>query len=246
MISKQRNTQKVRDKIAIFDIDGTIFRKNLHFELIDELTWLKVFPRKARNVLTELYTNWLEHRGTYESYRRAIVDLYAQYIKGCSQKNVEDASRIVMPFYENRTYIFAEELIARLKKEGYHIIAISGSPIEIVEEYNRRHLNFDAVFGSVYELDNRGIYTGGTVFEPTKNKGEVVRQYVFENNLNLRDSYGIGDTESDASFLEMVENPIAFNPNQNLKAIAEKNGWRIVVEKKDVIYEMDKCITWKK
>lgn len=246
MISKQRSTQKVRDKIAIFDIDGTIFRKNLHFELIDELTWLKVFPRKARNILTELYTNWLEHRGTYESYRRAIVDLYAQYIKGCSKKNVEDASRIVMPFYENRTYIFAEELIARLKKENYHIIAISGSPIEIVEEYNRRHLNFDAVFGSVYELDSKGIYTGGTVFEPTKNKGEVVRQYVFENNLNLRDSYGIGDTESDASFLEIVENPIAFNPNQNLKAIAEKNGWRIVVEKKDVINEMDKCISWRK
>lgn len=228
-----------KNKIAIFDIDGTIFRKNLHFELIDELTWLKVFPRKARNILTELYTNWLEHRGTYEAYRRAIVDLYASYIKGCSKRDVEKASHIVMPFYEDRTYIFAEELIAKLKKENYHIIAISGSPMEIVEEYNRRHLNFDAVFGSVYEIDARGIYTGGTVFEPTKNKGQLVKQYVFENNLALNDSYGIGDTESDISFLEMVENPIAFNPNQNLKEIAEKCQWRIVVEKKDVIYEIN-------
>ena len=33
--------------------------------------------------------------------------------------------------------------------------------------------------------------------------------------------------------------PIAFNPNQNLKAAAEEAGWRIVVEKKDVIYEID-------
>lgn len=224
--------------MAIFDIDGTIFRKNLHFELIDELSWLRVFPRNARNTLIKLYTNWLEHKGVYEDYRRAIVDLYAEYIKGCSEKDVLKASKIVIPFYENRTYIFAEKLIKKLKGENYHIIAISGSPIEIVEEYNRRHLKFDAVFGSVYEIDERGYYTGGTVFEPTKHKGAVVKQYVYENGLTLDNSYGIGDTESDVSFLELVENPIAFNPNQNLKGIAEKKGWRIVVEKKDVIYEI--------
>ncbi len=166
------------------------------------------------------------------------MGLYARYIKGCSRKDVEKASRIAMPFYENRTYIFAEELISKLKKGDYHIIAISGSPIEIVEEYNRRHLNFDAIFGSVYELDKNEVYTGATVFEPTKHKGAVVKQYIYENNLILKDSYGIGDTESDAGFLELVENPIAFNPNQNLKEIAEKRGWKIVVEKKDVIYEI--------
>ena len=56
--------------------------------------------------------------------------------------------------------------------------------------------------------------------------------------MTFEDSYGIGDTESDASLLELVENPIAFNPNENLKAIAEEKGWRIVVEKKDVIYDI--------
>jgi HAD superfamily hydrolase (TIGR01490 family) len=226
------------NKIAIFDIDGTIFRKNLHFELIDELTWLGIFPKSVRNTLIKLYTNWLEHKGTYEVYRRAIVDLYATYIRGCSKKDVTRASKVVMPFYEDRTYNFAESLIQKFKKENYHIIAISGSPIEIVEEYNRRHLKFNKAFGSVYELDKNGIYTGRTIFEPTKHKGALVKQYVYENNLILKDSYGLGDTESDVSFLEMVENPIAFNPNHNLKEIAQKRKWRIVVEKKDVIYEI--------
>jgi phosphoserine phosphatase len=67
-----------------------------------------------------------------------------------------------------------------------------------------------------------------------------VKQYVFEHGLTLDDSYGIGDTESDGSFLQLVMHPIAFNPNQNLKQVAEKSGWRIVVEKKDVIYEINK------
>jgi HAD superfamily phosphoserine phosphatase-like hydrolase len=225
-------------KIAIFDIDGTIFRKNLQFELINELSWMNIFPRKVRDQIVSLYTNWLEHKGTYEQYRRGLVELYEKYIKGCKLKDVQRASKIVVSFHQDRTYIFAEELIAKLRKENYHMIAISGSPIEVVKEYNDRHLKFDAVFGSVYKYDEKGVYTGMSEYEPVKHKGNLVKQYMYEHDMTLEGSYGIGDTESDASILEIVENPIAFNPNENLKKIAEEKGWRIVVEKKDVLYEI--------
>jgi HAD superfamily phosphoserine phosphatase-like hydrolase len=227
-----------KTKVAIFDIDGTIFRKNLHFELINELVWLKVFPQKVRKTLVDIYANWLNHQGTYEEYRRTLVDLYAEHIAGCSPEDVKKASGIVIPFHERRTYIFAEQLIERLRRENYYLAAISGSPVEIVEEYNRRYLHFDKVLGSVYEVGESGKYTGEAIFEPTKNKGLAAKQLVFENHLTLEGSYGIGDTESDQSLLELVEFPIAFNPNQNLKEIAQKKGWRIVVEKKDVVYEI--------
>ena len=92
----------------------------------------------------------------------------------------------------------------------------------------------------MYELDGNGFYTGKAMFEPTIHKGHVAKQYAAENNLIFDGSYGIGDTESDAKFLELVANPIAFNPNKNLKEIAEKEKWRVVVEKKDVIYEINK------
>lgn len=229
-----------KEKIAIFDIDGTIFRKNLHFELIDELSWMKVFPRQVRKKLVELYTDWLEHKGTYEEFRKALVALYAEYIKGCKKSDVLEASEVVANFYKDQTYIYANQLIRELKEKKYHIVAISGSPLEVVEEYNRDKLHFDKVFGSVYEIDRDNIYTGKVIFEPVKDKGQLVRQYVSENNLSLKDSYGVGDTESDASFLRLVDNPIAFNPNQNLKEIAHKEKWEIIVEKKDVIYKFGK------
>ncbi|MDO8566454.1 MAG: HAD-IB family phosphatase [Candidatus Moranbacteria bacterium] len=228
-----------KNKIAIFDIDGTIFRKNLHFELINELTWMKIFPAKARNTLTEIYTNWLEHEGTYDDYRQALVSLYSEHIKGCSQDEVLKASRVMVPFHAKRTYIFAEKLIKKLRVDGYHLIAVSGSPVEVVEEYNRNYLKFDYAFGSVYAMDDEKRYTGKAEFEPSKNKGHVVEQYMYEHKLTFEGSYGVGDTESDISFLKLVENPIAFNPNQNLKAVAEKEQWKIVVEKKDVVYEIE-------
>lgn len=231
-------TAKKKDKLAIFDIDGTIFRKNLHFELINELAWMKVFPREARNELTEIYTNWLKHEGTYEDYRKALVKLYAEHIKGCSKEAVLKASKLLVPFHAKRTYIYAERLIKQLRAENYHLLVISGSPVEVVEEYNRQYLKFDAAFGSVYAVDDKGFYTGEASFEPSRDKGSLVEQYLYEHKLSLAHSYGIGDTGSDTSFLELVEHPIAFNPNQNLKAVAEEKGWKIVVEKKDVIYEI--------
>ena len=224
-------------KIAIFDIDGTIFRKNLAFELIEELVWMKIFDLSVRRKLTHFYNRWLEHKGVYVDYRKALVELYAQNIKGCRKEDILKASREVVPFYKDRTYNFADKLIAKFKKEKFCIIAISGSPSEIVEEYNR-YFHFDSVFGSVYEVNSQGIYTGRTIFEPPLYKGQVAKQYIAENNISLAGSYGIGDTESDIKFLEIVENPIAFNPNSNLKKVAEKKGWKIVVEKKDVIYEI--------
>jgi len=229
-------------KIAIFDIDGTIFRKNLQFELINELSWMNIFPRKVRDQIVLLYTDWLEHKGTYEQYRQGLVELYEKHIRGCKLQDVQRASRTVAAFHQKRTYIFAEKLIAKLRQEGYHLIAISGSPVEIVREFNKSHLQFDAVFGSVYEYDGKGIYTGKSLYEPVKNKGSLLKQYVYEHKLTLEDSYGMGDTESDASFLMLVENPIAFNPNDNLKKIAQEKSFRIVVEKKDVIYDMTKLM----
>jgi HAD superfamily phosphoserine phosphatase-like hydrolase len=175
-------------------------------------------------------------QGAYEDYRQALVNLYYENLKGCKREDVVRASQKVMPFHQDRTYIFTDNLIKRLRAENYGIIAVSGSPSEIVDEYNR-HLKFDAVFGSIYELDENDIYTGDSSFEPTKDKSKVVNQYISDNGMTLKDSYGIGDTESDVPVLEMVENPIAFNPNFNLKEIADKKGWKIIVEKKDVIYD---------
>jgi phosphoserine phosphatase len=36
----------------------------------------------------------------------------------------------------------------------------------------------------------------------------------------------------------MTEKPIAFNPNSNLERVARRRRWKIIVEKKDVIYDI--------
>jgi HAD superfamily hydrolase (TIGR01490 family) len=230
----QEKTHK--KKLAVFDIDGTIFRKNLGFELLNELSWMKIFPKVVRDELIALYGHWLDNEGTYEAYRIKLVELYEKNIAGKRQEDIIKAAKIVAEFNAKRTYIFAKKLIEEMRHD-HVMLVISGSPIEIVKEY-AEIFQFDAYFGSIYEIDENNIYTGKTIFEPTKDKGAVVKKFAAENNISLKDSFGMGDTKSDASFLELVDSPVAFNPDSNLRQIAEKNSWKIMVEKKDVIYEI--------
>ena len=71
-----------------------------------------------------------------------------------------------------------------------------------------------------------------------ENKANIVKRAAEKENLTLKDSWGIGDTEGDIPMLEMVEHPVCFNPNMKLYRHAKINGWKIVVERKDVIYDI--------
>ena len=65
-----------------------------------------------------------------------------------------------------------------------------------------------------------------------------MEEFLADAEAGLEDSVGMGDTLSDVGFLEMVETPIAFNPNRGLFEVARQRGWPIVVERKDVIYNL--------
>lgn len=40
--------------------------------------------------------------------------------------------------------------------------------------------------------------------------------------------------------LELVDRPVAFNPNDELFEVAQARGWEIVIERKNVAYQLKK------
>ncbi|MBM3256589.1 MAG: HAD-IB family phosphatase [Candidatus Moranbacteria bacterium] len=220
--------------IAIFDIDGTIFRKNLQFELLEGLSYEGIFPREVRNKIVEYYRAWLENRGSYEKYRINLVRLYRQCLKGCFPRDVVRIAKKVAAFHHGRLFLYTAKLFHKLQKTHF-TVAISGSPQEIVKEFNE-YLKFNEAYGTVFEIDKDGFYTGRESYSPVKNKAALVKKIIAERKCSQIGSYGVGDTDSDISFLKIVDNPIAFNPDNTLKERAEKEDWRIVVERKDVVY----------
>lgn len=135
--------------------------------------------------------------------------------------------------------MYTRDVARRLEQAGYHLIAISGSPQEILDLF-LKPLGFDRAWGTVLAQDAGGRYTGEMLHNPFKNKQRVLEEFLKDAGVDLEESVGMGDTLSDVGFLELVQTPIAFNPNRSLLEVARRRDWPIVVERKDVIYNLQR------
>ncbi|MBU0476400.1 HAD-IB family phosphatase, partial [Patescibacteria group bacterium] len=223
-------------KVAIFDIDGTVFRSSLLIELTDALIQEGIFHSKVNRLYARAYENWLNRKGPYEEYIDAVVKTFRQNIRGVRYNEFSKIAKKVATFHRNRIYRYPRDVIKNLKKKNYYLLAISHSPQKVVKEFCEK-MSFDKIYGQIYEIDRQKKFTGRVLYtELISDKGEILKRAVEKEGLTLKGSVGVGDTESDIAFLKMVEKPICFNPNQKLFQYAKRAGWKIVVERKDVIY----------
>ena len=226
-----------REPLAVFDVDGTLFRRGLMPALTRRLVDEGVFSERVREELSRDYYAWVERRGSYETYDELVVELFLRELEGVSVAELRRCATVEVEAHGRRLHMYPRDVTKRLKQAGYHLIAISGSPQEILDLF-LEPLGFDRAWGTVLAQDAREYYTGKLLHNPFGNKRQVLERFLEEVGVGLEGSVGIGDTLSDVGFLELVRTPIAFNPNRSLFEVARRWSWPIVVERKDVIYNL--------
>ena len=225
-------------KVAVFDVDGTIFRSSLLIQVVEAMIDSGDFPHEAREEFEEEHQKWLDREGDYETYINAVVMAFRRHLKGVPYRALEDAAHKVVDVQWKRTYRYTRDLLKDLKDSGYFLLAVSHSPKTVLDKFCPR-LGFDKTYGIFYDIGPTERFTGTVADEHLiYNKANILKRAAEKENLTLEDSVGVGDTESDIPFLEMVGKPICFNPNQKLYRYAKLHDWDVVVERKDVIYEL--------
>ena len=225
-------------KVAIFDIDGTVFRSSLLVDLVNGLIENGIFHESVRDEYEKQFLSWSNREGHYDEYLDAVVESFMTHIKGVLYKDFVDVAELVLESEQNKVYRYTRGLLKELKEKDYFLLAISQSPKAILEGFCKG-IGFDKVYGRIYELGPQNRFTGGLVdLHLIANKANIVKRAIEKEKLTLKESIGVGDTHDDVSFLEIVTTPICFNPNQKLLKHAKREGWKIVVERKDVIYEI--------
>jgi HAD superfamily hydrolase (TIGR01490 family) len=227
----------MKTTLAVFDIDGTIFRSSLVIELVNLLVEKKVFPKGLNKEIEEDYIAWANRQGSYNNYISKVVEVYKKYIIGVKESIIKEAAREIIEYQKNKVYVFTRELLKKLKKENYYLLAISGAPEIIVSEFAKA-LEFDKYYGTIYEVID-GKFTGKLTNDTQWSKHEILNEFVKDHKeFDLKKAVGVGDSEIDVTFLELVGNPIAFNPDFILANYAKEKNWRIVVERKNVVYNV--------
>jgi HAD superfamily phosphoserine phosphatase-like hydrolase len=222
---------------AAFDIDGTLIRWQLYHAIADALVRLGFGDAKAFGKVREARMSWKRraHPESFKTYEGTLVEVVDKMLLSLTFDQYTEAIEAVFNEYKDQAYTFTRDLIGQLKKQGYLLFAISGSQEEIVAKI-AKHYGFDDFVGSSYIRQGAG-FSGQKVVR-THDKHKTLAELVKKHAAGQQGSVGVGDSAGDISMLEAVEQPVAFNPEQKLYAHARAKGWKIVVERKNVVYEL--------
>ncbi len=226
-------------QFAAFDIDGTIVRKTLLQLIVKEFV--------NRGQIDGAIAGDIE-RFLHDGRQRIADDNFGEYMKmGLDMLIKHSGGTLSLAHYHevvdavanslnSTTYVYTRQLIDTLKKNGFYLIAISGSEQYAVQTVSKA-LGFDTCAAHIKYVDD-GTNLTGEMTKFSANKDQILQSIITQNNLNTKGSIAVGDTSKDTPMFSMVEQPIVFNPNQELFSAAREKGWMVVIERKDVIYGM--------
>jgi HAD superfamily hydrolase (TIGR01490 family) len=222
-------------KFAVFDIDGTLIRWQLYHAVVNRLAVENLLGGGFYDQIRAARRKWKDRAQPFSEYESILVREFLATLSELDYRQYERVIRDIWDEYHQQTYVYTRDLIKELKDGGYFLLIISGSPSEIIELLAKGY-GFDDFTACVFER-KKGHFTG-QVLSPVHDKKLALEKLVDRHNLDWQGSIAVGDSGSDIAMLELVAQPIAFNPDRKLFDAARAAGWRIVVERKDVVYQL--------
>lgn len=224
-------------KFAVFDIDGTLVRWQLYHAIADAIVRLGYSSVEEFQKAKSARMKWKKrtHSEAFKEYEQTLVETVDKMLLSLTVDQFNRASEAVFEEFKDQVYTYTRNLITELKKDGYLLFAISGSQEEIVGKITE-YYGFDDFVGSTYIREGDG-FTGEKIVR-THGKDKLLADLVKKHSAGYQGSVAVGDSAGDISMLEVVEQPIAFNPERKLYEHAKKRGWKIVLERKNVVYEL--------
>lgn len=201
-------------KLAIFDIDYTITRKETLMELFKYV--ISKDKRNIRFLPRALFCGTMYGVKVYDE--KMVKQKFLKFIDNIKE---EELAELVKHFYEDRLskilYEDAIKMMKKLKSEGYDIYLISASPEFYVKEfYNLKEV--DMVIGTKFEIKD-GVFTRKMQGENCKGEEKVrrLKEVLKEKKIEVdfKESYMFSDSLSDKPLLDLVGKPYLINYKKN-------------------------------
>lgn len=124
------------------------------------------------------------------------------------------------------------QLIQKHQDAGDTLLIITATNSFVTTPIAQR-LNIEHLIATTPEIIN-GCYTGQVAGTPSYKEGKVERlnQWLTHNHHNLDGSCFYSDSHNDIPLLEIVDKPVAVDPDDALTKHAQSNGWPIITLRK--------------
>ncbi|MEM8593271.1 MAG: HAD family hydrolase [Pseudomonadota bacterium] len=213
--------------LAIFDLDNTLLGGDsdhewgeflVAHELVDVVAY-----KQANDQFFEDYQNGCLNMDNFLSFS----------LQPLTQFSLERLNALHAQFMEERIQPImltkAADLLADHKHKGDTLLIITATNRFITEPIARL-LNVDDILATEPEFDGTK-YSGNVVYPPCFQEGKIthLRGWLEQHpEHSLTDSYFYSDSHNDLPLLELVDHPVAVNPDDTLRDIALNKSWPIL------------------
>ena len=211
---------------AFFDLDKTVIARSSPLALGRSFFREGLITRSW--LLKSLYAQLMFHlMGADEDKMERMREEAARLTAGWEQEKVRQVvAEVLEQVISPLIYAEALELIHDHREAQRLICIVSSSPEEIVEPLARM-LNVDRWIASRPSIED-GKYTGELEFYAYgPHKAEAIRELAEVERIDLEGSFAYSDSGTDLPMLEAVGNPVAVNPDRDLRRIAVERGWQV-------------------
>lgn len=212
---------------AFFDLDKTIIARSS--TLVMGRTFYRDGLLSPSVVLKGLYAQVVYQlvgadHAKMEQMRAAALDLTkgweAERVRRLVRETIEE---VIAPL----VYQEALDLIAEHRREGRDVWIVSSSGEEIVAPF-AGFLGLTDWIATRSGVDDEGRYDGTLEFYAYAGaKATAIRQVAEARGYDLADSWCYSDSITDLPMLSAVGNPVAVNPDRELRAAAIAMDWDV-------------------
>jgi HAD superfamily hydrolase (TIGR01490 family) len=165
------------------------------------------------------------NEGRMEKSRVALLELTKGWNADRVQRLVrETLQEIIDPLiYQEALDLFEEH-----RRAGRDLYLVSSSGEEVVKPL-AEYLGVPHVIATRPGIDDEGNYDGTLDFYCYgENKAVAIREEAAARGIDLDASYAYSDSATDVPMLEAVGNPVAVNPDRELRRYAASHEWETV------------------
>ena len=211
--------------LALFDLDNTLLSDDSDF------LWGCFLVEKG---LVDKATYDAANQRFYAEYKQGTLDIFEFLtfsLKPLTQFSMLELDELHKEFMEKHIYpAMTEKGLTQIQhhRDKGDITVIITATNRFVTEPIAQAFSVDDLIATDPEIVD-GEYTGQVAGTPCFQKGKITRlnQWLENTSHDLEGSTFYSDSHNDIPLLEIVTNPIAIDPDDELRVIAEERNWEI-------------------
>lgn len=212
--------------LAIFDLDNTLIAGDsdhswgeflVSKQLVDAIEY-----RRQNDLFYQAYKDGTLDIRAYQRF--ALAPLARFHPHELTELHREFMATSIQPLMLDK----ATALLQYHRQQGDFLLIITATNSFITHPI-AKHLGVDDILATDPEVID-GRYSGEIVGTPCFQDGKVTRlqDWLLTNEQSLDDSYFYSDSINDLPLLEQVTHPVAVDPDERLRHVAQTRNWPII------------------